>query len=151
MSQNPHLSGHDVKLVFFTRLDISKSRSAIIKATMQRIQLLLILFNIANPGNCSNNQVSVLKYKGGNECENNLVGVPMKYTSSMTFCGMYHFRFLQNSFLMGIEPDSILRIWDLSENVGILIHQGVTYKFYFFNQIVTPDSGKTYAFQYQKP
>ena len=107
---------------------------------MQRIQLLLTLFNIANPGNCSNNQVSVLKYKGGTECENSLVGVPMKYTSSMTFCGMYRFRFLQNSFLMGIEPDNILRIWDLSENVGILIHQGVTYKFYFPNQIVTPDS-----------
>ena len=54
---------------------------------MQRIQLLLILFSIASPGNCSNRQVSVIKYKGGNECENDLVGVPIKSTSSMTSPG----------------------------------------------------------------
>ena len=114
---------------------------------MQRIQFLLIIFSIANPGNCSNHQVSVLKYKGGHECENDLVGVPIKSTSSMTslleeftFCGMYNFRYLQNSFLMGIEPGSILRIWDFNNNVGNLFHQGVYYRFYFINQTVTPDS-----------
>ena len=111
---------------------------------MQRIQFLLIIFSIANPGNCSDHQVSVLKYKGGNECETELVGVPIKSTSLLeefTFCGMYHFRFLQNSHLMGIEPSStILRIWDLYNNVGILFHEGVMYKFYFLNQTLTPDT-----------
>ena len=123
------------------------SRVSILKATMQRIQLLLILFNIANPGNCSIHQVLVLKYKGGNECENDLVGVPIKSTSStasllnnFTFCGMYYFRFLQSSFLLGIEPSSILRIWDFNNNVGNLFHQGSYYRFYFLNQTVTPDS-----------
>ena len=95
---------------------------------MHEIQLLLILFNIAYLGYCSNHQVSVLEYKGGNECENDLVGVSIKSTSSMSFCGMYHFRFLQNSFLIGIEPSSILRIWDFNNNVGVLFHQGVDYR-----------------------
>ena len=114
---------------------------------MQRIQLLLILFNIANQGNCSNHQVSVLNYKGGNECENDLVGVPITSISSITsqleeftFCGMYNFRYLQNSFLMGIEPSTILRIWDFNNNVGNLFHHGVYYMFDFMNQTVTPDS-----------
>ena len=106
---------------------------------MQRIQLLLILFNVASLGNCSNHNASVLKYKGGIECENDLVGVPIKSTSSMTssfeeftFCGMYNFRFLQNSFLVGIEP-SILRISDFNNNAGVLFHQGVAYLYNWNN------------------
>ena len=69
--------------------------------------------NMASPGNCSN-QVTVLKYKGGNECSNTLVGVPIKSTSptsqldDFTFCGKYYFKFLRESFLMGMEPDVIL-------------------------------------------
>ena len=114
---------------------------------MQRIQLLLILFNMANLGNCSNHQVSVLKYKGGKECENDLVGVPIKSTSLMTslveefsICGMFSFRYLQKSYLIGIEPSSVLRIWDFNTNSANLVHQGTFYRFYFVNQTVTPDS-----------
>ena len=120
---------------------------------MQRIQLLLIIFSIASPGNCSTHQVSVIKYKGGNECENDLVGVPIKSTSSMTslldnftFCARYHFRFLQGCFLTGIEPSSILYIWDFNNNAGNLFHQGTYYKFYFLNQTVTPESWQYICF-----
>ena len=109
--------------------------------------LLLILMNMANQGNCSN-QVSVLKYKKGNECSNALVGVPIKSISStlsvlleeFTFCGKYYFRFLHNSFLMGVEPDLILSIWNFERIHGYLLYQGTYYTFYFNNQTVTPDS-----------
>ena len=109
--------------------------------------LLLILMNMANQGNCSN-QVSVLKYKKGNECSNALVGVPIKSILStltlsleeFTFCGKYYFRFLHNSFLMGVEPDLILSIWNFERIHGYLLYQGTYYTYYFDNQTVTPDS-----------
>ena len=96
--------------------------------------LLLILMNMANQGNCSN-QVSVLKYKKGNECSNALVGVPIKSILStltlsleeFTFCGKYYFRFLHNSFLMGVEPDLILSIWNFERIHGYLLYQGNTH------------------------
>ena len=109
--------------------------------------LLLILMNMANQGNCSN-QVSVLKYKKGNECSNALIGVPIKSISStlsllleeFTFCGKYYFRFLDNSFLMGVEPDLILSIWNFERIHGYLLYQGTYYTYNFDNQTVTPDS-----------
>ena len=51
---------------------------------MEIIKLLLILMNLVNPGSRSK-QVSVLKYKGGNECSSAFVGGPIKSTSSMSF------------------------------------------------------------------
>ena len=80
---------------------------------MEGIKLLLTLSSLAL-GICSK-QISVLKYKGGNECSNALVGVPIKSISpssslinEFTFCGKYYFRFLRRSFLMSIEPDLIM-------------------------------------------
>ena len=49
---------------------------------METIKLLLILTSVANPGSCDK-QVSVLKYKGGDECSSDLVGVPIKSTSTL--------------------------------------------------------------------
>ena len=104
--------------------------------------------NMASPENCSN-QVTVLKYKGGNECSNTLVGVPIKSTSpttttslldDFTFCGKYYFKFLRESFLIGMEPDVILDIVDFENKVGYLMLQGAYHRFYFPNQTVTPDS-----------
>ena len=101
---------------------------------------------MASLGNCSE-QVSVLEYKGGNECASDLVGVPIKSTPSMTslfeeftFCGKYYFRFLRYSNLMGIEPDLILKIRDFEKERGFLMYQGAYYWFNFPNQTVTPDS-----------
>ena len=96
-------------------------------------------------GNCSKQVVSVLNYKGGNKCSSDLVGVPIKPTSSpvldeFTFCGKYYFRFLRYSFLIGIEPDLILKIWDFEEKVGYLIYQQANYRFNFASQTVSPDS-----------
>ena len=113
---------------------------------MEIIKLLLILMNLVNPGSCSK-QVSVLKYKGGNECSSALVGVPIKSTSSMstlhdefTFCGKYYFRFLRSTCLMGMEPDLMLKITNFEKNLGFLMDQAVYYKFTFPNQTITPDS-----------
>ena len=70
------------------------------------ILLLLIQMNLLNIGS-SSKQVSVLKYKGGNECSSDLVGVTIKTSSSksplhdeFTFCGKYYFRFLRSSCLI---------------------------------------------------
>ena len=60
---------------------------------------------MAKPGNCLN-QVAVLKYNGGNECQGDLAGVPIKSTSStttslldeFTFCAKYYFRFLREFY-----------------------------------------------------
>ena len=119
---------------------------------MEMIIVLLILMNMASPGTCSK-QVSVLKYKGGKECSSDLVGVPIKSTSSasslldeFTFCGKYYLRFVRYSTLMGIEPDLILKIWDFDNKVGFLTHQGIYYKFYFPNITVTPDSWQYICF-----
>ena len=113
---------------------------------MDRILLVLILINLLNIGS-SSKQVSVLKYKGGNECSSALVGVttkPYSSTSSLhdefTFCGKYYFRFLRSSCLMGLEPDLILKITDFENNLGFLMLQGVYYRFAFPNHKVTPDS-----------
>ena len=100
---------------------------------------------MTSQGNCSKQVVSVLNYKGGNKCSSDLVGVPIKPTSSpvldeFTFCGKYYFRFLRYSFLIGIEPDLILKIWDFEEKVGYLIYQQVNYRFNFASQTVYPDS-----------
>ena len=99
--------------------------------------------NMAGQGMCT----TVLKYKGGKECSSDLVGVPIKSTSpessvldKFTFCGKYYFRFLTHIFLMGIEPDLILKIRDFENKMGYLIDKGVYYKFNFPNQNVTPDS-----------
>ena len=113
---------------------------------MGRIIVLLILMNIACPANCSKQVVSVLKYKGGNECSSELVGVPIKSTSTssvldeFTFCGKFYFKFLRKSFLMAIEPDFTLGITDFGNKYGAVFYQGLYYKFYFLNQTVTPDS-----------
>ena len=108
--------------------------------------------NIASQGNCSN-QVSVLKYKGGNTCGSTLVGIPIKSTSSrssiideFTFCGQYYFRFLRNSVLIGMEPDLILAITDFENKRGSLLYQGVYYMFWFQNQTVNPDSWQYICF-----
>ena len=113
---------------------------------MDRISLVFILINLLNIGS-SSKQVSVLKYKGGNECSSALVGVttkPYSSTSSLhdefTFCGKYYFRFLRSSCLMGLEPDLILKITDFENNLGFLMLQGVYYRFSFPNHKVTPDS-----------
>ena len=100
---------------------------------------------MTNPGS-SSKQVSVLKYKGGNECSSALVGVPITSlaTSSLidefTFCGKYYFRFLRYSFLMDMEPDLTLKITDFENKVGYLKFEGLYYKFNFINQTVTTDS-----------
>ena len=113
---------------------------------INQIFLLLMLMNLLNIGS-SSKQVSVLKYKDGNECSNDLVGVTIKNSSSksslhdeFTFCGKYYFRFLRTSCLMGMEPDLILKITDFEKNMGFLMVQGVYYRFAFPNQTVTPDS-----------
>ena len=112
---------------------------------MVKIILLLILIIVTSSGNCSN-QVSVLKYKGGHECSNALVGVPIKSTSTpsineeFTFCGKYYFRFLRSTCLMGMEPDLMLKITNFEKNLGFLMDQAVYYKFTFPNQTITPDS-----------
>ena len=103
--------------------------------------------SLASPGYC-NNQVSVLKYKGGNECSSALVGVPIESSSSaaslldeFTFCGKYYFRFFTKEVhLMGIEPDLVLQIWDFETKNGDIFYQGSYYSFYFYNQTVTLDS-----------
>ena len=112
---------------------------------MERIHLLLILLSLAL-GSCSK-QISVLKYKGGNECSNALVGVPIKSISpssslinEFTFCGKYYFRFLRRSFLMSIKPDLILDILNFEKKKGEVFYQGAYYPFFFHNQTVTPDS-----------
>ena len=101
---------------------------------MKRKILLLALLNISSPGNCSN-QEPVLKYKGGNECSSALVVVPINSTSSIlgefTFCGKYSFRFLQECYLMGMEPDLVLEVWDFENKVGLIYYQGIYYRFYF--------------------
>jgi hypothetical protein len=85
-------------------------------------------------------------FEGGNECSSDLVGIPIESTSTssvldgFTFCGKYYFRFLQKSFLMAIEPDLILGIWDFESKMGDVFYQGAYYKFFFSNQTVTPDS-----------
>ena len=113
---------------------------------MMRIILSLILINMASPGMCTN-QVSVLKYKGGKECSSDLVGVPIKSSSPIsslldkfTFCGKYYFRFLQDNFLMGIEPNTFLSIVNFENKFGFLMDQGAYYRFTFPNQTVAPDS-----------
>ena len=113
---------------------------------INQIFLLLMLMNLLNIGS-SSKQVSVLKYKDGNECSNDLVGVTIKNSSSksslhdeFTFCGKYYFRFLRTSCLMSMEPDLILKITDFEKNMGFLMVQGVYYRFTFPNQTVTPDS-----------
>ena len=102
---------------------------------------------MAKPGNCLN-QVAVLKYNGGNECQGDLVGVPIKSTSStttslldeFTFCAKYYFRFLRECFLMSMEPTFYLEIWDFENKVGLLMYQGIYYRFYFYNQTLMPNS-----------
>ena len=112
---------------------------------MDRISLLVILLCVTNPGSCSK-QVSVLKYKDGKECSSALVGVPITSSAAsslhdeFTFCAKYYFRFLRYSFLVGIEPDLIIKINDFENKVGYLIIQGIYYKFVFPNQTITPDS-----------
>ena len=112
---------------------------------MKGIKLLLTLLSLAL-GSFSK-QISVLKYKGGNECSNALVGVPIKSISpssslinEFTFCGKYYFRFLRRSFLMSIEPDLIMDIFDFENKKGEVLYQDAYYPFYFDNQNVTPDS-----------
>ena len=93
---------------------------------MKRIILFLILFTISSPGDCSN-QVPVLKYKSGNECASDVIGVQIKSTSTLeefTFCGKYYFRFLHPSVLMGIEPDLILNIENFEKHFGFLMIHG---------------------------
>ena len=89
---------------------------------MKGIKLLLTLLSLAL-GSCSK-QISVLKYKGGNECSNALVGVPIKSISpssslinEFTFCGKYYFRFLRSTCLMGMEPDLMLKITKVKETL----------------------------------
>ena len=100
---------------------------------------------MTNPGS-SSKQVSVLKFKGGEECSSNLVGVPITTSTAsslldeFTFCGKYYFRFLRYSFLIGMEPDLTLKITDFENKVGYLRMQGLYYKFNFTNQPVTTDS-----------
>ena len=48
------------------------------------------------------------------------------------------FRFLQECFLMGMEPDLVLEVWDFENKVGFVYYQGVYYRFYFPK--ITPDS-----------
>ena len=111
---------------------------------MERILFFLILMNIASHGNCSNQEVSVLNYKDGHKCSSDLVGVPIKSTSShideFTFCGKYYFRFLRRSFLMSVEPDLILSIFDFENKKGEVIYQGAFYPFSFHNQTILPES-----------
>ena len=118
---------------------------------MMIITLLVIIMNRTNLGNCGK-QVSVLKYKGGNECSSALVEVPINSNSptislhhEITYCGSYYFRFLRKSVLMAIEPDIILLIRHFENkdgNVmdGNVLYHGLYYKFYFHNQTVTPES-----------
>ena len=102
---------------------------------------------MANHRNCLN-QVAVLKYNGGNECQGDLVGVPIKSTSptttsfldEFTFCAKYYFRFLRECFLMSMEPTFYLEIWDFENKVGLLMYQGIYYRFYFYNQTLMPNS-----------
>ena len=113
---------------------------------MKLIILSLILFSMLTQGNCSN-QLKVLKYIDGNECERALVGIPINSTAStsslfdeFTFCGKYYFRFLRRSFLMSMEPDLILDIFDFEDKKGYLFYQGAYYQFTFKHQTVTHDS-----------
>ena len=109
---------------------------------MKRIILFLILFTISSPGDCSN-QVPVLKYKSGNECASDVIGVQIKSTSTLeefTFCGKYYFRFLRRSFLMSIKPALLLEISDFDLKKGEVFYHGAYYHFYLHNQNVTPDS-----------
>ena len=110
------------------------------------IVLLILLMNTVSHGNCIN-KVSVLKYKGGNECSSALIGVPIESTSStslhneFTFCGKYFFRFLKEKvILMSMEPYVILGMWIFEKKVGIVLYGGVFHRFYFQNQTVVPDS-----------
>ena len=103
-------------------------------------------------GNCSN-QLPVLRYKGGNECSSALVEIPIQSTPSrssgieeFTYCGKYYFRFLRNSFLIGMEPDLILGITDFKNERGSLLYQGAYYMFWFQNQTVNPDSWQYICF-----
>ena len=41
---------------------------------------------------------------------------------------------------MAIEPDLILGMWDFESKYGNVVYQGLYYKFFFYNQTVTPDS-----------
>ena len=108
-----------------------------------------MLFNISSQGYCSS-QLPVLKYKDGEECSTALVGLSIQSTSSIlkefTFCGNYNFRFIRECLLVGIEPDLVVKLWDFENNVGLLKYQGVYYRFYFSNQLLTPDSWQYICF-----
>ena len=110
---------------------------------MEIVLVLLILINMTNLGSFAK-QVSVLKYKGGEECLSALVGVQIKPAPSLldefTFCGKFYFRFLRPTFLMAIEPDLILKIIDFEKRNGDLFYQNAYHWFNFYNHTITPDS-----------
>ena len=86
---------------------------------MEKIKLILIMMSMANAG-CSSEQISVIKFKGGNDCSKaDIAEIPINSTAAsnssllddFTFCGKYYFRFLKsNTLLMSIEPVVFLGI-----------------------------------------
>ena len=110
---------------------------------------LLTLIYLLSPISCSSKEL-VLRYKGGNECLNNLAWIPIKSSTQLekfTYCGKYYFRFLRPYvILMGLEPDTVLYISDFEAKSGTLKHGDIIYKFYFQNQIITPNSWQYICF-----
>ena len=110
---------------------------------------ILVIFLIAclmlQRGDCNNN-ISILKNKGIEDCQNCncTVRLPIKSLSivkEFTFCGKYSFKFLKDSVLMYLNaPDTYIRIMDFTDKLGLILHDGGASFFFFPNQTLKPDS-----------
>ena len=100
--------------------------------------LLVILCKISRAA-----EISILKYdKVDNGCTNPLVEVPIRPNSiknEFTFCGKYNFRFLRESVLMGLEPNTYVWMMNFEEKDAGLKYHGMYHFFDFKNQNIIPD------------
>ena len=94
-------------------------------------------------------QPLIIKYNQRNDCQNPLVGIPIKSNSSLkefTFCGKYNFRFLRESILMGFDRQTYLWwMMNYDEKMGALKVHGKYVFFYYKTQKIRPDQWQHYC------
>ena len=93
---------------------------------------------------CTDHQPLIIKYNQRNDCQNPLVGIPIKSNNSslkeFTFCGKFNFRFLRESILMGFDKKTYLWwMMNYDEKMGALKVHGKYVFFYYKTQRIRPD------------
>ena len=104
--------------------------------------VMMILWTLMVHCGTSSAEISILKYSKDGGCNKTLVEVPIKPNTLMkefTYCGKYSFRFLRESVLMGLEPNTYLWMMNFEEKNAGLKYNGMYYFFDFNNQKIIPD------------